>query len=151
MKIVFLDFDGVLNCHLYLTGVRWTNDELMLDTAAIERVNRLLEASGAKVVISSSWRHGWCQRRLEQMLKLRGFLGEVLGTTPMSAGTCRGHEIQAWLDKNPGVESFVILDDDSDMDLLMDRLVRTTFADGILDSHVDRALAVLTVPYCKAP
>jgi hypothetical protein len=63
------------------------------------------------------------------------------------AAEARGQEIQAWLDGAPRygieVESFVILDDDSDMVHLADRLVKTSFETGLLDEHVDRAIAML--------
>ena len=46
---------------------------------------------------------------------------EILGRTPY-LGTKRGVEIQHWLDENEdkNIESFVILDDDMDMEHLME-------------------------------
>jgi hypothetical protein len=58
----------------------------------------------------------------------------------------RGHEIQAWLDaraRRQTIESFVILDDSADMAHLLPRLVRTPFATGLGDEHVDQAVAML--------
>lgn len=51
---------------------------------------------------------------------------EVLGKTPY-LGTKRGIEIQQWLDDNEdkNIESFVILDDDMDMEHLMEHGVFT--------------------------
>jgi len=150
MKIVFLDFDGVLNSHDFLH--RWQenaareavefkgNEHLMLDPVAVGRVNQILAASGAKVVISSSWRHGWTIERLKEILKAVGFVGEVIDYTPKH-GKDRGHEIDEWLqDHDEGHDPFVILDDDSDMSHMTKHLVKTAFAHGILDIHVEEAI-----------
>lgn len=46
----------------------------------------------------------------------------------------------------PPVTSFVILDDDSDMDHLRHRLVRTTMVKGLTPEHADLAIAILNAP-----
>jgi hypothetical protein len=147
MKIVFLDFDGVLNSHVFLTeSVRdregeWDgNEHKMLDPKAVSRVNAVLERTGARVVISSSWRHGWPIERLKEILTAAGFVGEVIDYTPRY-GKDRGHEIDEWLqDHDEGHDPFVILDDDSDMSHMTKHLVKTAFAHGILDIHVEEAI-----------
>jgi len=66
MKVLFLDFDGVLNHH------RWFSDFLAregreplfggdddvdhFDPACVERVNRICRETGAVICISSAWR-----------------------------------------------------------------------------------------------
>ena len=146
-RLVFLDFDGVLNSHHWLyrpdrdkEAEFLGNEHHMLDPTAVGRVNRILRETGAKVVISSSWRHGWPVERLREILTTAGFVGEVLGYTPQY-GHDRGHEIEQWLDGNDeGHDPFVILDDDSDMGPLMKYLVKTTFEHGIQDEHVEDAI-----------
>ena len=166
IRAVFLDFDGVLNSHDYLARIREegkTIGGLMgLDRLAVARLNRLIrEADDAKVVISSSWRHGRTRPQLARLLADAGFVGSVIGMTPdfvhvheeagVVIGKQRGDEIQAWLDVAPrfghDVDSFVILDDGSDMAHLKDRLVKTEFSMGLLEEHVDRAIRML----CAAP
>ncbi len=160
MKLVFLDFDGVLNSRAYMiqrseqgckAGV------LGIDPAAVTHLNRLVRAASAEVVVSSTWRHNRDREQLQGVLNEAGFVGSVRGRTPRwlhktpggiyAAGT-RGDEIQAWLDAAPDygvdVESFVIIDDDSDMAHLASRLVKTAFETGLTDADVDRALGVLT-------
>ena len=150
MKIVFLDFDGVLNSHDFLyrwqekaarEAVEFTgNEHLMLDPVAVKRINGILATTGAKVVISSSWRHGWTIERLREILVAAGFVGEVIDYTPRY-GKSRGHEIDEWLqDHDEGHDPFVILDDDMDMNHMMKHLVKTTFARGLLDIHVEEAI-----------
>jgi hypothetical protein len=171
LRLVFLDLDGVLNSHAYLYAQskigephydsREPGEAGAIDPEPVKRLNRLIDATGAKVVVSSSWRHGRSVARLRELLGSRGFTGEVIGKTPdcvpnndhMSARHvgARGDEIHAWIQSSPlyGVElieSFVILDDDDDMSLVADRLVLTSFDTGLTDAHVDRAIAMLTEP-----
>ena len=54
-----------------------------------------------------------------------------------------GDEIASWLHGRPEVESFVVLDDDSDMTAVQDRHVKTSFDGGLLDEHVERAIQML--------
>lgn len=97
---------------------------------------------------------------------VQGFRGKVLGMTPRLStndiltefadnaeavefvnkhGVPRGCEIQCWLNnwKKEPVESFCIIDDDSDMVHLKNRLIHTTWQDGLLDCHKDAAIALL--------
>ena len=113
----------------------------MIDPAAVELLNRLVASTGAKVVISSSWRVCRTLEQIQDDLRSRGFVGEVIGATPSIIGH-RGHEIAAWLTEH-GPASFVILDDDSDMAHLKPRLVRTTFARGLQLEHIETARALL--------
>ena len=52
----------------------------------------------------------------------------------------RGLEIQKWLDKNPGVDKFIILDDDSDMVHLMSHLLQTDGEFGLTNEIADEAI-----------
>jgi len=123
-----------------------------LDPQAIARLNRLIKATGAAVVVSSSWRHGRTSAQLHGLLRSRGFVGVVLDKTMdwgetengVFAGEQRGDEIHEWLDRHPEVGSFIVLDDDDDMDAVRERLIRTDMhAGGLLDAHVERAIVML--------
>ena len=147
MKVIFLDFDGVLNSHKWIGANQhlFKSNQLFMhsdvDSEAVARVQRIVDATGAKVVVSSTWRRFNSIGELRRVLKKHGFTGEVISTTPTHGGP-RGTEIQSWLNDNP-VEGFVIVDDDSDMVHLMNKLVQTTFDLGLQDEHVDKAIAVL--------
>lgn len=139
MRIVFLDFDGVLNSRRFFarSGPIERPDDA-LDPAAVARVDRVIARTGAKVVISSTWRIMDPLDRIAGILRAHGFGGEVVGATPVVGGS-RGREIGAWLDQSKGVRSFVILDDDTNMGRLARRHVRTMPEDGLLDEHVEPA------------
>jgi hypothetical protein len=160
VNVVACDFDGVLNSHAsHMAKPPEERKRMTLDPVAVARLNRLVRETGAVVVVSSSWRENRDRAMLQAVLDEVGFEGTVIGRTPrflkttpggLAVAESRGHEIQTWLDAASDygilIKGFVILDDSSDMTPLMDRLVKTEFATGLLDEHVDRAIAMLREP-----
>jgi len=148
IRLVFLDIDGVLNSRKLILKLGKQSTLDITDPDAVARLNRITDATRAMIVVSSTWRiptliSGNIQP-LRDQLAGHGIKAPILGVTPDSSGT-RGSQIQQWLDIHirDHVGSFIILDDDSDMDHLTPRLVKTTFEDGLLDSHVEQAIALL--------
>lgn len=120
-KIIFLDIDGVLNVR------RVGRDRFgsLFHSAFVKNLKTVINKTGAKIVISSSWRfNGFDEMR--QMWIDRKLPGEVIGITPFTAvylagsdasfsERCeRGCEIREWICTH-GVTDYVILDDDNDM------------------------------------
>lgn len=112
------------------------------DEKAVARLQRLVEATDAKIVISSTWRLLHSLSDIRGLLDKHGFKGNVIDKTPRIPDGVRGGEIQSWLE-GKNVDSFVILDDDDDMEPLMDKLVQTDFESGLQDEHVERAVEML--------
>jgi hypothetical protein len=120
MKVIFLDIDGVLNV------MHRERDEFgaIFHQNFVDNLETVINETGAKIIISSSWRHGGLQRMID-MWKFRELPGEVIGITPDLWGEVkgedfyeklqRGHEIQSVLDRTPEITSYVIFDDDDDM------------------------------------
>lgn len=150
MKVLVLDIDGVLNSHLFLypkvphpPNIEFEgNEHYMFDPLAVARVNHVIEATGARVVISSSWRNGWTFERLKEILNEAGLIGEVIGITPTLPGLRRrGDEISQWLAEHPEVTKFIAIDDDADdSDIMTNHLVKTSFYRGMQDEHVEEAI-----------
>ncbi len=162
MKVIFLDFDGVVNSEEYSRlrriaghgepGSFLYRESDEIDPIAVARLNRIIEATGAKVCISSTWRILHKIGELAGFLRTAGFAGEVIGMTPRQSGPSprRGNEIAQWIEshnarpmRHGSVEAFVILDDDADMEHLIDHLVQTDGSAGLEDHHVERAIAML--------
>ena len=175
MKVLFLDIDGVLNSENWF-GYRLyciknnmfneminfvnTNDERikyklsMIDDRAIANLNRIIEETGCKVVLSSSWRSSIESENIftQNLLKLKGFKYEFYDVTPRlwfsDFSTRRGDEIQLWMDKESEkneIESFVILDDD-DSDMLPEQTNNFIHIDGhvgLTDKDVFTAIEIL--------
>lgn len=144
MKIIFLDIDGVLNSGEYVrkNNIRGLMGTEGIDPEAVTRLNQIVEATGAVVVVSSSWRFGTPLPTLDHYLTKRGFLGYIIGATPVLPSE-RGDEIGLWLRAVPVVDKFVIIDDDADMGNLMDHLIKTSWETGLQDEHVDMAIKIL--------
>ncbi len=129
LPIIFLDFDGVLNNTVHAfnaKGKDWQNQEL--DRDCIERLNNLIKETGAKVVVTSTWRLNRTVEELQSILNKYGFEGQVIGKTPSyrhldGVRVLRGNEILHWISENENIigakyydyKRYVILDDDSDM------------------------------------
>lgn len=161
MKIVFLDFDGVLNTRRHIKQVdldpAWVlgggppeQIAKMLCEQRIALLDGLLTQADARIVYSTSWRLHWPQQTLTEMLTLRGLSAEhaPVGVTPSLPTRNRGSEIAAWLEESgQDVESFVILDDleaAGAHEALQGRLVLTHFeGEGLTEAHVERAHELL--------
>ena len=185
MKLIFLDIDGVLNDDDFYEKLFLEHDEndpywstLDADTFMsvghinpdkIALLNYIVESTGAKIVISSTWRY----RGIEGMttiLSSRGLKADIIGVTPHFAisyqysteydniGSCpRGIEIDGYIDKNyptrrdnktgirfSELESYVIIDDDADM-LYHQRnnFVHTDNEYGLTKEGADIAISIL--------
>lgn len=156
--IIFLDIDGVLVTNDFYKRFRrqhgrhastWNK----LDTYAVSRINKIIEATGAVVVVSSTWRTKAMRdgepgaetitTRLWRILRENGFKGVVVGITPYRGGELRGMEIQAWIDAYDFKGPFVIIDDGADMAHLIPYLVQTRFAVGVTEENVKQAIDVI--------
>ena len=174
MKVLFLDIDGVLNSENWfayriycvknnmvniLMNFVDTDDSnikhklTMLDDRAIANLNRIIEETGCKVVLSSSWRSSIESENIftQNLLKLKGFKYEFYDVTPRlwfsDFSIRRGEEIKFWLDKESEkheIESFVILDDDSDMlPEQMNNFIHVDGQVGLTDRDVLTAIEIL--------
>lgn len=135
IKVIFLDVDGVLNHKEFLLS---THDVFSLDTSCLTRLRRLVDVTGARLVLSSSW------RRSENKIK---YLEEKIGIKfygmTKNDYKPRGVQISDWLKEHKEVEDYIILDDE-DFDIKDCRLVKTSFENGgLLDCHVKRGIEML--------
>lgn len=134
MKIIFLDIDGVLNVDSHgrdkygaLFHPHYSNN-----------LKRIVDETQAKIVLSSSWRKDGLTL-IQEMWKYRKLAGEIIDITPslslqdesVSKLTAKNHseinygysiprgcEVDFWINSNSKkikIESYVILDDDSNM------------------------------------
>lgn len=172
IKVVFLDIDGVMNSVASVEAVKvirahcpnWPESHPLRHTPvsswkwfapwSVEALNYITGTTGAKIVISSTWRESaipWLRRW--------GVTGDIIGQTPIldrfvgsiSVAMTRGEEIEAWFDKwarTPGsvpVSTCVVLDDDPVGGAVAARLVQTDgqTGRGLTMAHARRAIALL--------
>lgn len=157
MKVIFLDFDGVLNTPVDYANLQagMTITTVSMPPLRAEKVallNDLVERTGAKVVLSTAWRFegpaGWPTA----WLKAAGFKGEVVGRTPKGGGPTyswgdgglsrRSAQIGEWLSGRDDVEAYVIIDDCDDA-IITGRTVLTNDAEGLTADDVNLAAGIL--------
>lgn len=146
MRVVFLDFDGVLNCHDYLCSLderSLPHHDLCPDRIA--RVNRICDATGARIVVTSQWRHGRNVVDLQHLLERRGCTAPIVDRTDVGGSAHRGDQIADWI-RDHDVDEFVVIDDLGGPCLspVGDHLVQTSYEDGgLCEEHVERAVDML--------
>jgi hypothetical protein len=75
---------------------------------AVENLNYIIALTGAKVVITSTWRIYYTLDELINVFRERGFNGQIIGTTEILEN--RGDEIIDWLN-NHKIDNYVVIDD----------------------------------------
>lgn len=121
IKVIFLDIDGVLN----VIPTVWDKYGGDFHQDFVDNLGRIIESTGAKIVISSSWRSSGLDVMIN-MWRDRKYPGEIIGVTPLCHqlmklvsfkdpdDICRGDEIDWWIKKYEPL-NYVILDDDDDI------------------------------------
>ena len=149
MKVIFLDIDGVLNCS---TSTKRYHGTPFVDDDKLKLLAEIVSKTDAKLVLSSTWRFGllypdsiFAGDVIALQKELYRFSLKLFSYTPRLPDKQRGDEIQAWLASHTGVESFVILDDDSDMADIKEYLVKTTWEHGLQREHVEKAINILNL------
>ena len=142
LRVIFLDFDGVLVTPA--SSFRRTGTGIVADPAAVDALNYLISETGARLVITSTWRLEYSLGELSELLHSWKVQAEIIGIAP--SGSSRGDEIQEWLDncgESTPIDTFVILDDLTYMGKLSPRLVSTEFESGLTMDDARRALEFL--------
>lgn len=130
MKVIFLDIDGVLNCRQ--TIERW-DGFIGIDPVLVKNFLRIIDETGAKVVLSSTWRR---DQNWRDVMRKNGLTCKFLGRTNISYVPKRGTQIKEWLDEcKKTIDKYVILDDDTDM-LPGQKLFKTDFYNGGLTEEI---------------
>lgn len=161
VKIIFLDIDGVLNGYDFWEHINYTlwkycpfkfikkklrsiSNYSDIDKKRVKRLSKICKATGAKIVLSSSWRNHLLSdtgERFTDFSDAQQFWNlvdkyniEVIGKTPQGLGPfqTRQDEIISWLTRNQNkynVASFVILDDEaSHLQCFIDsNLIKTSY------------------------
>ena len=150
-SIIFLDFDGVLNTEQYqarLAVDRKPKKDAwgpLFDPRAVGNLRKIIESTGAAIVISSSWRYIHRLGSLRMMWEVRELPGEILDILPCGASyISRGEDIECWMNQH-GQTDYVIIDDLNDFyPTQLDRYVETNPIVGISTVDVEKAITILT-------
>jgi HAD domain in Swiss Army Knife RNA repair proteins len=149
--VIFLDIDGVLNSTEWAAErplralipprcAQEALDEERIDPRCVEYLRRVIQRTGARLVVTSTWRQRIGVSEFVQLFALYGWNeAPVIGVTPYIAGLIRGDEVHAWLANNDFSGRYVCLDDDDDF-RVGQPLVRTDREVGM--TSLDAALCV---------
>lgn len=153
IKVIFLDVDGVLNCSRTTKRLSCASEFLFADTRKILRLRKIVEETGAKLVLSSTWRFGAHPRALyTERESLRELAAEFrrlrcplwFDITPYLPQAKRQKEIYAWLKQHPEVDDFIILDDvGEELMWYWDHLVLTDPRIGLNNERMEQAIKML--------
>ena len=142
MKVIFLDFNGVLDTYSNMDEIN--NDNL-------NRLKKIVLATNSKIVISSSLKNhyyytGTIGKRLMYIIKVLETNNiEVIGLTPLADS--REDEIKQYLDEHSGIENYCIIDDDYDMPKLKEHLIKLIpqqyGGNGLEDKNILEAINIL--------
>jgi len=162
-KVIFLDIDGVLNTKWWYTQMDKNTSKdkygYAFDPHAVANLKRILDETGADIVVSSSWKC-FGLSELEDMWQERGLPGRVIDITPNSVSDellltanldeiemthIRGEEIKEWLDtKGKGVSHYAIIDDmDNFLPEQQAHFVLTDPDVGITEQNAVQAIMIL--------
>lgn len=145
MKVLFLDIDGVVNC---VTTAQRHRGAIGIDPYMALLVDRIIQATGCRVVLSSTWRL-FKESREEVRKQVCGFIDEtpnLQGQDGVWGVVGRGHEIKAWLDKNKElvIDRYAILDDNTDMlEEQMPNFFNTLWSTGLTQEIANEVIAHL--------
>lgn len=149
MKVIFLDFDGVLNSNTY-NASHW-RPGVLIDPSRMSLLKRLVDAAGAEIVLSTSWKEHWSREESccdETGILINQIFGEhgleIFDKIP-DTETDRAAGIVKWLSDHPDAERFVVIDD---MPLgsgrLKDHCVLTSrLRQGLDEDDVRQAIEIL--------
>lgn len=141
MKVIFLDVDGVLNSAQDGYSIRLRTD------SHLKLLQRIIKETGAKIVLSSSWRIGFTPASRNLLARFKEYGLELMDCTPELPGSCRGDEIRQWLTDNVynyDIENFVILDDEANMAEFTDKnLVQTDTNIGLQKQNAIECIRTL--------
>ena len=162
-KILFLDIDGVLNTKWWYTQMDRNTPKdqygYAFDPKTVANLKRIVEETGADIVISSSWK---CMglSQMEDMWEERNLPGKIIGITPNSVSDemllnadidsielfhIRGEEIKEWLAMHgKRISNYAIIDDmDNMLPEQQSHFVHTNPEVGITENDADRIITIL--------
>jgi len=150
MKIIFLDFDGVLNNRDFLLGYLGpTNQGIMPEK--VQKLNAIIEETDAKIVFSTSWSEDTTLPELVNILNKSGFKypSNCIGVIdPPGTFITKGERINVWLmrwNTQYGITRYVVIDDEADEieDISNKFKILTSLKIGLNNYSIKKAIYIL--------
>ena len=163
MKVIFLDIDGVLNYRTCKARCPNCSTLIGIEDSRVERLAKIVKATNAKLVLTSTWKLNWMNEEDEQGIYLDRQLAKyglhIIDSTE-DDGWNRWSGIKDYLDKfSKYIVSYVILDDEIFPDYVMyngltsmlrpeveEHLVKTNFYSsdgGLQEEDIQKTINIL--------
>lgn len=150
MSVIFLDVDGVLNCNSSKTKCQ---DVIGIDDDKVERLKRIVDVTGAVIVLVSSWKETWSATDKDGQDEYANYLDNKLRRQKLKVldktfdrEVNRGHGILQWY-SHKNVDRYIVIDDEIFPDYsvygIKNHLVLTDPEVGLTDEDVDKAIEML--------
>ena len=150
-RIIFLDFDGVLNTEYYqgllqFQGKQWQDQYgAFFDPRAVRQLKRVIDATGADIVVESSWKYLGLEA-MQELWRVRNLPGRVMDITPsLTDNASKGEGISAWLSEYATPDTrYVIIDDEYVvLDAQIPYFILTNPYEGLTEEQANRAISIL--------
>ena len=166
-KIIFLDFDGVLNTEHYqgllqYQGKPWQDEyRAFFDPNAVKQLKRIIDATGADIVVESSWKYLGLDA-MKELWEVRSLPGRIIDITSLSVSDqqllnidldnidtsmlhCKGMEISSWLleQKKQDIRYVIIDDEYVILDSQLPHFILINPYEGITEEQANKAISIL--------
>lgn len=165
-KIIFLDFDGVLNTEYYqgllqYQGKPWQDEYgAFFDPKSVKQLKKIIDATDADIVVESSWKYLGLDA-MKELWDVRNLPGRVIDITPSSVSDenlininldylytsilhCKGIEIASWLTEQTEDIRYVIIDDEYViLESQFPHFILTNPYEGITEEQAERTISIL--------
>lgn len=142
MKVIFLDFDGVINDYMSFNEINDYN---------VEELKTIIDNTDAKVVVTSSHKYLWQRNN-----NINGFINsyyikglkekgiDIFDCTPyLKSDNQRENEILEYLNHHPEITQYLILDDDYIIETLKEHEIFLDLQSGLREKHIIPATKIL--------
>ena len=142
MKVIFLDFDGVINNWNHFEGVDYNNVKYLLE---------IIKSTDAKIVATTSNKYVFQKDPeidykntvfFEYVKHLKEYGVEINDITPYMNSN-RELEIDEYLKNHSEIEQFLILDDDVIVEKFKEHQVFLDLYNGICEEHIKPSIDIL--------
>lgn len=149
MKVLFLDFDGVLNTFAYADHSAHIMKPLCFCDTNMQNLNSIIEKTNAKIVLTTSHRTmPESIKKFTEECEQRGWGDIVIGTTPdfyrpymrEYTGAMRTAEIRDYINNHKEIDSWAIVDD---ADVNLANFVQTECSVGLTSERANQLINIL--------
>lgn len=149
MKVIFLDFDGVINDGVF-------GEQNYVEIRFLQLLKEIINQTDAKIVVSSSNKNELFEDNMRSakesevynnyFIPIMNFGIDIYDVTPCvktNGRQDREAEINSYLKMHPEIDEFVIIEDDNIISSLVDHQVLIEYCDGLKEEHVEAAIRIL--------